>query len=47
LSEGWIEPIEGLIGKLADPPERMAGRNPILDQDGREQRAGALLLTSH
>ena len=47
LAEGGIEPIEGRIRQLSDPPERMTVRNQVLDQDVGEQRAGALLLTSH
>jgi hypothetical protein len=31
LTKGGIEPIEGLIGQLSDPPQRMAGRDPLLD----------------
>jgi hypothetical protein len=33
LAEGWIEPIKGLIRQLADPPQRMTGRDPLLDRD--------------
>ena len=47
LAEGGMEPIEGMIRQLSDPPERMTVRNQVLDQDVGEQRAGALLLTSH
>jgi hypothetical protein len=43
----WIEPIEGLIRQLSNPPERMVRRDPILDRDVGEQGAAALLLTSH
>jgi hypothetical protein len=46
-TEGGVEPIKGLIGQLPDPPERVAGRNPLLDGHVGEQGAVALLLTSH
>jgi hypothetical protein len=36
-AEGGIEPIEGLISQLADPPQRMTGRDPVLDRDVGEQ----------
>ena len=36
-----------MIGQLADSPQRMTGRNPLLDRDVGEQRTGGLLLTSH
>jgi hypothetical protein len=47
LAEGGIQSIKGLIGQLADPPQRMTCRDPILDRDVGEQRAAALLLSSH
>jgi hypothetical protein len=47
LAEGGIEPIKGLIRQLADPPQRMAGRDPLLDREEGEQGTAALLLTSH
>lgn len=47
LAEGGIEPIESLIGQLADPPQRMTGRDPLLDRHVGEQGAAALLMTSH
>ena len=47
LAEGGIEAIEGLIRQLADPPQRMAGRDPLLDRHVGEQGAAALLLTAH
>jgi len=34
-TEGGIEPIERLIRQLTDPPQRMAGRNPLLNRDVR------------
>lgn len=43
----WVEPIQSLIRQLANPPERMAGRDPLLDRDVGEQGAAALLLASH
>ena len=46
-AEGGIEPIKSLIRELANPPERMAGRDPLLDRDVGDQRAAALLLASH
>jgi hypothetical protein len=46
-AEGWIEPIKRLIRQLANPPERMAARDPILNRDVGEQGAAALLLASH
>ena len=42
-----IESIEGLIRQLPDPPQRMVGRDPLLDRDVGEQGAAALLSTSH
>jgi hypothetical protein len=39
--------IEGLIRQLANPPQRMTGRDPLLDLDVGEQGAAALLLTAH
>ena len=47
LTEGGIEPIEGLIRQLPDPPQRMAGRDPLLDRHVGEQGAAALPVTSH
>jgi hypothetical protein len=47
LTEGGIEPIEGLIRQFSDPPERVAGRDPFLDRHVGEQGAAALLLTTH
>ena len=47
LTEGGIEPIEGLIRQLPDPPQRVAGRNPLLDRHVGEQRAAALPVNSH
>ena len=35
--------VKGLIRQLANPPERMAGRDPLLDRDVGEQGAAALL----
>ena len=46
-AEGGIEPIKSLIRELANPPERMAGWDPLLDRDVGDQRAAALLLASH
>ena len=46
-AEGGIEPIKSLIRQLANPPERMAGRDPLFDRDVGEQGATALLLASH
>jgi len=31
LTERGIEAVEGLIRQLPDPPQRMAGRDPLLD----------------
>jgi hypothetical protein len=39
--------MKGLIGQLADAPQRMTGRDPLLDRHVGEQEAGALLLASH
>jgi len=36
-----------MIRQLANPPERMDGRDPLLDRDVGEQGAAALLLASH
>jgi hypothetical protein len=47
LTERGVEPIEGLICQLADPPLRMTRRNPILDRDVGKQGAAAALLASH
>lgn len=47
LTEGGIEAIKGMIRQFPDPPQRMTGRDPILDQHVGEQRAAALPLTSH
>jgi hypothetical protein len=47
LAEGWIEPIEGLISQLSNPPERMVRRDPILDREVGDQGPAALLLTSN
>jgi hypothetical protein len=47
LAKGGIEPIKGLIRQFPDPPQRMAGRDPLLDRHFEEQRAAALLLTSY
>jgi hypothetical protein len=46
-AEGGIEPIKSLIRQLANPPERMAGRDSLFDRDVGEQGATALLLASH
>jgi len=47
LTEVGIEPIEGMIRKLADPPpQRMAGRDPLLDRHVGKQGAAALPVTS-
>jgi hypothetical protein len=46
-AEGGIEPIKSLIRQLANPPERMAGGDPLFDRDVGEQGATALLLASH
>ncbi len=46
-AEGGIEPVESLIGQFPDPPQRMAGWDPLLDRDVGEQEAAALPLTSH
>jgi hypothetical protein len=42
-----MESIDGLIRQLVEPPQRIAGRDPILDRDLGEQQARALMLTSH
>ena len=47
LTEGGVETIEGLICQFPDPPQRMAGRDPLLNRHVGEQGAAALLLTSH
>lgn len=47
LAEGGIQSIQSPIRQLANPPERMAGRDPLLDRDVGEQEAAALLLASH
>jgi hypothetical protein len=47
LTEGGIESIESLIRQLPDPPQRMAGRDPLLDRHLREQGATVLPVTSH
>ena len=41
------ESIQGLICQCPDPPQRMGGRDSLLDRDVGEQGAAALLLTSH
>ena len=46
-AEGGIESIRRLIRQLANPPERMAGQDPLLDQDVGERGATAFLLASH
>lgn len=46
-SEGGMEPIKSLIRQLANPPERMTTRDPLLDRDVGEKRAAALLSASH
>ena len=47
LAVGGIEAIESLLCQLADPPQWMAGVDPLLDRHVGEQRAGVLPLTSH
>ena len=47
LAEGGIAPIKSLIRQPANPPERMAGRDPLLVRDVGEQGGVALLLASH
>jgi hypothetical protein len=47
LTEGGIEAIEGLIRQLLDPPQRMAGRNPLLNRHLGEQGAAAIQVTLH
>jgi hypothetical protein len=42
-----IEPTCGLIRQPSDPPQRVAGRDPLLDRDLGEQGAAVLLLASH
>ena len=44
--ETWIASSQSLIRQLANPPERMAGRDPLLDRDLEEQGAAAPLLAS-
>jgi hypothetical protein len=46
-AKGGIEPIEGLIRQFPDPPQRMTGRDPLLDRHVGEQGATALPVTSH
>ncbi len=46
-AEGGIESIKGLIRQFSDPPQRMAGRDPLLDRYVGEQGAAALPVTSH
>jgi hypothetical protein len=39
LNEGGIEPIEGMTGQLADSPQRINCRNPLLrDEKGAMQQ---------
>jgi len=46
-TESRVQSIEGLIRQLANPPQRMAGRDPLLNRDVGEQGAAALPVTSH
>ena len=46
-AKGGIEPIKGLIRQPPDPPQRMTGRDPLLDRNVGEQGAAALPVTSH
>jgi hypothetical protein len=46
-AKGGIEAIEGLIRQFPDPPQRMAGRDPLLDRYVVEQGANALPVASH
>lgn len=39
------EPIKGLIRQFPDPPQRMTGRDSLLDQHVVEQGAAALTVT--
>jgi hypothetical protein len=47
LTEAGIEPIEGLIRQFPEPPQWMAGRDPLLLRHVGEQGAAALPVTSH
>jgi hypothetical protein len=44
---GGIGSIKGLIGQLANPPERLANRDALLDRHVGEQGVAVLLLASH
>jgi hypothetical protein len=46
-AKGGIEPIKSLIRQFPDPPQRMTGRDPLLDRHVGEQGAAALPVTSH
>lgn len=39
--------IENLIYQFPDPPQRIAGRNPLLNRYEREQGAAAHTVASH
>ena len=41
-AKGGIEPIKGLIRQPPDPPQRVTGRDPLLDRHVGEQGAAAL-----
>ena len=47
LTEGGIEPIEGLIRQFPAPAQWMAGRDPLLVRHVGEQGAAALPVPSH
>jgi len=46
-AKGGIEPIKGRIRQFSDPPQRITGRDSLLDRHVGEQGAAALQLTSH
>lgn len=47
LLKDGIEPIDGLIRQSPDPPQRIGGRDPLLDRHLGEKETAALSMTKY